>query len=80
MLRGPEFFWTDLYLTKRFILTERLSMRLDGQFFNLLNHPNFALPAMIAGIPGKPDPGWIWRIDEYHLAANGPAGRRLGRR
>jgi hypothetical protein len=55
VLRGPEFFWTDLYMTKRFFLTERLSMRLDGQFFNLLNHPNFALPTMIAGIPGKPD-------------------------
>ena len=23
--------------------------------------------------------GWIWRIDEYHLAAHGTAGRRLGR-
>jgi hypothetical protein len=55
ILRGPQFFWTDLYMTKRFTLTERLSLRLDGQFFNLLNHPNFALPAMIAGIPGKPD-------------------------
>jgi hypothetical protein len=54
-LRGPEFFWTDLYLTKRFAVTERLSLRLDGQFFNVLNHPNFALPTMIAGIPGKPD-------------------------
>jgi hypothetical protein len=55
VLRGPQFFWTDLYLTKRLALTERLSLRLDGQFFNLLNHPNFALPTMIAGIPGKPD-------------------------
>ncbi|MGB7720157.1 MAG: hypothetical protein WBL65_09670, partial [Bryobacteraceae bacterium] len=55
VLRGPEFFWTDLYMTKRLALTERLSLRLEGQFFNLLNHPNFALPTMIAGIPGKAD-------------------------
>ena len=44
----------DFYITKRLALTERLSLRLDGQFFNVLNHPNFALPTMNAGIPGKP--------------------------
>jgi hypothetical protein len=26
-----------------------------GQFFNVLNHPNFALPTLVnAGVPGKP--------------------------
>jgi hypothetical protein len=35
-------------------LSERLSLRVDGQFFNVLNHPNFGLPTAIAGIPGKP--------------------------
>ncbi len=54
-LRGPGFFWSDLYLTKQFRVGDRLSLRLDGQFFNVLNHPNFALPAAIAGIPGKPE-------------------------
>ena len=54
-LRGPGFFWSDLYLTKQFRVSDRLSLRLDGQFFNVLNHPNFALPAAIAGIPGKPE-------------------------
>jgi hypothetical protein len=53
-LRGPGFFWTDLYVTKQFRLSERLSLRVDGQFFNVLNHPNFGLPTAIAGIPGKP--------------------------
>jgi hypothetical protein len=54
-LRGPQFFWSDFYLTKWFPLTERVKLRLEGQFFNLLNHPNFALPNMVlAGIPGKP--------------------------
>jgi hypothetical protein len=54
-LRGPDFFWSDLYLTKWFPLTERLKLRLDAQFFNIFNHPNFALPGMVlAGIPGKP--------------------------
>jgi hypothetical protein len=54
-LRGPDFTWSDFYLTKWFLLTERLKVRFDVQFFNVLNHPNFALPSMVlAGIPGKP--------------------------
>jgi hypothetical protein len=47
--------WSDFYLTKWFPLTERVKLRLEAQFFNLFNHPNFALPSMVlAGIPGKP--------------------------
>jgi hypothetical protein len=54
-LRGPDFAWSDFYLTKRFAVSERASLRLEGQFFNVFNHPNFALPAMVmAGIPGHP--------------------------
>jgi hypothetical protein len=54
-LRGPDFIWSDLYLTKWFTLHERLRLRMDGQFFNLFNHPNFSLPSnVIAGIPGRP--------------------------
>ncbi|MGD0498553.1 MAG: carboxypeptidase regulatory-like domain-containing protein [Bryobacteraceae bacterium] len=54
-LRGPDFFWSDLYLTKWFQLTERVKLRMDGQFFNVFNHPNFGLPVLgYAGIPGKP--------------------------
>ena len=54
-LRGPDFVWSDLYLTKWFQLTERVKLRIDGQFFNVFNHPNFGLPVVVyAGIPGKP--------------------------
>jgi hypothetical protein len=54
-LRGPDFVWSDLYVTKRFALSERVKLRIDGQFFNLFNHPNFGLPILgYAGIPGKP--------------------------
>src|SRR6202522_3193828 len=54
-LRGPDFVWSDLYLTKWFQLSEHVKMRIDGQFFNVFNHPNFGLPSnVIAGIPGKP--------------------------
>jgi Carboxypeptidase regulatory-like domain len=54
-LRGPNFLWSDFYLTKFFPLTEHLKLRFEGQFFNVFNHPNFALPSMVqAGIPGNP--------------------------
>jgi len=54
-LRGPDFTWSDFYLTKSFPLTEHVKLRFDAQFFNLFNHPNFGLPSMVlAGIPGKP--------------------------
>ncbi len=54
-LRGPDFLWSDFYLTKWFPLTEHAKLRFEAQFFNVFNHPNFALPSMVqAGIPGNP--------------------------
>ncbi|MFZ0301032.1 MAG: carboxypeptidase-like regulatory domain-containing protein [Candidatus Sulfotelmatobacter sp.] len=54
-LRGPDFLWSDFYLTKWFPLSEHVTLRFEGQFFNVFNHPNFALPNMVqAGIPGNP--------------------------
>jgi hypothetical protein len=54
-LRGPDFIWSDFYLTKWFRLGERVKLRIDGQFFNLFNHPNFSLPSLVfAGIPANP--------------------------
>jgi hypothetical protein len=53
-LRGPDFVWSDLYLTKWFPLSEHVKLRIDAQFFNVFNHPNFSLPSnVIAGIPGN---------------------------
>ncbi len=54
-LRGPDFLWSDFYLTKWFPLTEHVKLRFEGQFFNVFNHPNFGLPSTVqAGIPGNP--------------------------
>ena len=54
-LRGPDFLWSDFYLTKWFPFTDHVKLRFEGQFFNLFNHANFGLPSMVlAGIPGKP--------------------------
>jgi len=54
-LRGPDFVWNDFYLTKWFPVTEGMKLRVEAQFFNVFNHPNFGLPSMVlAGIPGRP--------------------------
>jgi hypothetical protein len=53
-LRGPDFVWSDFYLTKIFPLSEQVNLRFEAQFFNLFNHPNFGLPTMVlAGAPGN---------------------------
>lgn len=53
-LRGPNFVSSDLYITKWFVVSERLKLRFDVQFFNVFNHSNFGLPVLgYAGIPGN---------------------------
>jgi hypothetical protein len=52
--RGPQFFSSDLYLTKGVGHIGKGTARLELQVFNLFNRANFALPTAIAGIPGKP--------------------------
>jgi hypothetical protein len=52
--RGPHFTYSELYATKKIRLAEHVTFRFDAQFFNLFNHPNFALPSNQAGTPGEP--------------------------
>ena len=50
-LNGPTFKQWDLAIYKTTAITERLNVQLRAEFFNVLNHPNFAnpfLPAFIA--------------------------------
>ena len=54
-LHGPTFKQWDLAIYKNTPITERVKMQIRAEFFNVLNHPNFAnpfLPAFIA------DPGF----------------------
>jgi hypothetical protein len=52
-LRGPRFSWEDFFLTKKFKLTEHATFSVDGQFYNVFNHPNFATFGNVtAGTPG----------------------------
>ncbi|MGA2002371.1 MAG: TonB-dependent receptor [Terriglobales bacterium] len=43
-LTGPGFFNTDLGVKKSFKITEATSLRLEANFFNIWNHPNFQIP------------------------------------
>jgi hypothetical protein len=56
MFRGPGYQNVDMSLAKSFKLTEKLSLQLRGEFFNIFNHTNFAgvsanLESQSAGIP-----------------------------
>ena len=51
VLSGPTYKQWDLAIYKNTSISERLSVQLRAEFFNVLNHPNFAnpeLPAFIA--------------------------------
>jgi hypothetical protein len=45
ILRGPGFARFDLALQKSFQLREGMKIMIGAQAFNLLNHPNFAVPS-----------------------------------
>jgi hypothetical protein len=58
---GPRFFDLDFAVTKETNITEHVSLQLRAEFFNILNHPNFALPNFFVdpgfvdnGTPGNP--------------------------
>lgn len=56
--KGPRLSNLDLAIGKDFTLTERLGLKFRTDMFNVLNHPNFALPASIQLFsgPGVPNP------------------------
>jgi hypothetical protein len=67
-LHGPTFKQWDLAIYKNTAITERVNMQLRAEFFNVLNHPNFAnpfLPAFIA------DPG----INGFGVSGSREVGR-----
>jgi hypothetical protein len=43
-LIGPGFANIDLGIAKKFKITETTALQFQANFFNLLNHPNFAIP------------------------------------
>jgi hypothetical protein len=54
-LNAPGFRWGDFFLTKRFKIRENMAIRIEGQFYNIFNHPNFGYPGSTYGVPGVAD-------------------------
>jgi hypothetical protein len=52
--RGPHFAYSKVYVTKKTRIAEHVTFRFDSQFFNVFNHPNFALPQQSGGHFRKP--------------------------
>jgi len=44
---GPGFWNYDLSATKNFQIRERFQLQFRAEFFNIFNHPNFALPSNV---------------------------------
>jgi hypothetical protein len=78
-VRGPHFTSSDMYLTKRVAIKEKLSLRLDAQLFNAFNHPNFALPNSVeAGLPGVFIPAKFGTLQSTISPPTGLLGVGLG--
>jgi hypothetical protein len=75
-LRGPSFKEFNYGLFKNTAVSERVTMQLRVDFFNILNHPNFSnpfLPNFIADI-GAPDAATGRHTGFYPLQATGDVG------
>ncbi len=78
-VRGPHFTDSDMYLTKHFAVTQQVSLRFDTQFFNVFNHPNFALPSSVeAGVPGRFIPARFGTLQSTVSPPTGLLGVGLG--
>jgi hypothetical protein len=78
-VRGPHFTDSDIYVTRKFRMTEAASMRFDVQLFNAFNHPNFALPSNVeAGVPGDSIPAKFGTLGSTISPPTGLLGVGLG--
>jgi hypothetical protein len=78
-VRGPHFTDSDIYVTRRFRMTEGASLRFDVQMFNTFNHANFALPSNVeAGVPGTYVPAKFGTLESTISPPTGLLGVGLG--
>ena len=79
---GPHFWNVDFALTKNTQVYERLNLQLRAEFFNVFNHPNFALPNFFV-LPGGSQQGLITQTPDQAqtnpgLGGGGPRVIQLG--
>ena len=79
-LRGPHFRQWDFAIFKNTSISERLNLQLRAEFFNVLNHPNFASPFLPLFIADPGINGFALRgnrevgVGGYPLQATGDVG------
>ena len=68
-LIGPGYFNTDLGFGKSFKITESTKLKLEGNFFNIFNHPNFLAPdsALNSGTFGQSTSTFSGRVTQLAL-------------
>jgi hypothetical protein len=81
---GPGFWNYDFSLTKNFQLRERVTLQFRSEFFNIFNHPNFALPSNVI-TPGSGPAGTITQTPDVAqgnpgLGGGGPRVMQFGLR
>ncbi len=79
---GPKFWNVDFAVTKSTRIFERLTLQARAEFFNIFNHPNFALPNFFVD-PGSPQQGVITQTPDQAqtnpgLGGGGPRVIQLG--
>jgi hypothetical protein len=71
VLRGFGSFQADFAIQRQFRLTERVGLRFRGEFFNILNHPNFG---PTTGDLTSPQFGYSTQSLASSLGSGGPNG------
>ena len=79
---GPHFWNVDFAVTKNTPIRERINLQLRAEFFNIFNHPNFALPNFFV-VPGSTGQGLITQTPDQAqtnpgLGGGGPRVIQLG--
>jgi hypothetical protein len=70
---GPHFRNMDFAVTKFTPITDRVGLQLRVEFFNIFNHPNFALPNFFVS-PGTPNQGLITQTPDQAQTNPGLGG------
>jgi hypothetical protein len=81
-VRGPNFFNTDLSLSRTFVVRGRVSVQFRAEALNAFNHPNFALGLQWDGNNNVSDPSQFGIIN-YTVGGNmasGNSGKGAGER
>jgi hypothetical protein len=70
---GPSFWNVDFSVGKSFRFFERATLQFRGEFFNIFNHPNFALPNFFV-YPGSTQQGLITQTPDQAQTNPGLGG------